>query len=295
MTSKRIISTIWILLLSALPVSGNISTLTGLLPGPNLNNNPNNGPVGENQSFMDNGAIYGFDANEFGSSRFWDGFSTSSETATAFGSDTVGFANEMKAITGSGNGDDVYGIYFNSEEGITFSAGSATVQSIDITNTTYVYYALLFGADGWNDMEEVPTNSFVTKYADGTYLDEYDNSLTPFGVGDFFEVTATGYLGGSPVDTSTVRLAEWNVSSGSFEIEEEWNTWTLNFSEIDTLEFSIAGTDTGDFGLNTPAYFAFDNLTFTPVPEPAFAGFIFAFGAFALVCGFRRRPRESRC
>ena len=55
------------------------------------------------------------------------------------------------------------------------------------------------------------------------------------------------------------------------------------------LTFTLESSDNGPFGMNTPAYFALDNLTVVPVPEP---GALALFGGGLLgigLIGLRRR------
>ena len=103
-------------------------------------------------------------------SSWWNGFTYSNRTDTAFGSSSVGYPNEFTAITGAGAGDTNYGIFYESTYGgadrLQFGS-RANLNSIDITNTTYAYYALFFGADSWSG--STPNSSFVGKNADNTY------------------------------------------------------------------------------------------------------------------------------
>ena len=55
----------------------------------------------------------------------------------------------------------------------------------------------------------------------------------------------------------SIALADWT-----------WYDLSPLGSEVSALEFAMNSTDVGQFGMNTPAYFAIDNLTFHVVPEP---------------------------
>ena len=64
---------------------------------------------------------------------------------------------------------------------------------------------------------------------------------------------------------STVEfyLADYRYADNSLDyLVDEW-TWVdlSGLGAIAQLEFSLEGSDMGMFGLNTPAYFAMDNLT----------------------------------
>jgi MYXO-CTERM domain-containing protein len=56
---------------------------------------------------------------------------------------------------------------------------------------------------------------------------------------------------------------------------------------VQSLRFSLASSDTGEYGINTPAYFAMDNLSVTAVPEPSAC--LLALAGVFMVAGLRRR------
>jgi hypothetical protein len=61
---------------------------------------------------------------------------------------------------------------------------------------------------------------------------------------------------------------------------------------VDSISFSFSGSDVGAFGLNTPAYFAMDDLTYAPVPEPG--TWAMSVGAAAAAVARRRRVFKKR-
>lgn len=218
---------------------------------------------------------------------WWNGFTYSNRTDTALGENSVGYENAYTAIAGSGSGDDTYGVFYSSPdyggaENILFSS-AVDLNSIDLTNTTYVYYALLYGVDSWTDGPA--TTGFVTKNADNSYEADFGTTLTDFAEGDYFSVTATGYLDGAVVATDSFDLAYWD--GDAFEIVSDWETWELGFTGIDELSFSFSSTDESWGYSNTPSYMAIDNIDYSLVPEPS--AFALLLGAVALGVTFRRR------
>lgn len=39
-----------------------------------------------------------------------------------------------------------------------------------------------------------------------------------------------------------------------------WSYWPINAEGVKTVKFNFTGSDTGDYGLNTPAYLCIDDI-----------------------------------
>lgn len=176
---------------------------------------------------------------------FWNGFAISNVEDTT----TPGNGNQYAAITGGGFefGEGVvpgsnYGIVYNPSEGsaeVAIPSDLGGLQGVMITNTTYAYLAMQEG-DG-----------FAKEFAQGDWfqlyiiaLDEDDNQI----------------------GTASIFLADFRSSnSDDHYILEDWEFVRLDhFGDATaSLRFQLYSSDNGDFGMNTPAYFAVDNLFLT--------------------------------
>lgn len=251
-----------LLLLAVAPAVGQTTatfenpTLTQPLPGPNtFQNGATLTPAG---SFASSGVTFNNSYNPtFGS---WSGWAYSNVTDVT----TAGFGNQYAAYHLPGGGGDQsanYGVAFN------FAAGDATVavpaglrpQAMRVTNTTY---AALTVRDG---------DQFSKKFGGPTGNDP-----------DFFRLTVLGRNAqNQPTGSVEFYLADYRFATNSQDyIVSQWTTVDLSTLGGDTtrLLFDLTSTDVGPFGMNTPAYFAADGLTFTPVPEPAAVGLVAAAG-----------------
>lgn len=208
--------------------------------------------------FTSRGAFFNNNYNPtFGS---WSGWSYSNTTDTT----TPGFTNQYSAYTGSGfNGSSNYGVAF------TFSPGDAYVDlptgenpvSMQVTNTTYAALSILSG------------DQFAKKFGGVSGNDP-----------DFFQLVITGLdTSNSAVGTVDYYLADYRFEDNSKDyVVNTWQSVDLSSLEGATrLSFTVTSSDIGPFGLNTPAYFATDNLTTTPVPEPSSMLGALTLGAFS--------------
>lgn len=168
----------------------------------------------------------------------WGGFGYSNMTDNV----TTGFGNQFSAITGAGaQNSDIYAIYTNSDT--LFFPGAAVFGTVQVTNTTYAYYAVKDGDDG-----------NATPFVKG-----------PFEEGDFFTVTIYGHSSSDElVDSIVVYLADYrSTNTSDHYVLNDWTSINLETLEGSTyLTFKFDSSDIGAWGMNTPAYFALDNLEY---------------------------------
>lgn len=214
--------------------------------------------TGASTTFTSGGAVFHYDA-PFGDC-CWSGFTYSNKADVT----TPGYLNEGSAITGDGvgSGQDNYAVGYSDGARLEF-ASLQTVSGAYFTNTAYAFFAMRDGDDG-----------NATPFVKG-----------PFGPGDFFTLTVTG-LGATddPVGTVDVALAD------GANILDHWLFADLrSLGAVKALEFSFASSDAASWGVNTPSYFAMDNLTTVPLPASVW---LFASG-FGLLGMNRRHSRRK--
>ncbi len=200
---------------------------------------------------------------------YWSGWAYSN----VYNTTTPGFGNQYAAYVpgaaagevGSG-GSEKYGIANPGNARVTLPAGTLPV-SIDVTNTTYAALSMLQG------------DSFAKKFGGPTGNDP-----------DWFKLTVTGYDGqNAPTGTVDFFLADFTAANNALDyIVDDWTTVPLTSLPAGTqsLGFRLTSSDVGQFGMNTPAYFAADNLVVAP--EPLTTGLIAA-GGLAAAWRWRRR------
>ena len=188
----------------------------------------------------------------------WGGFAYSNKTDTL----AEGWNSQYNAIPGAGqDGSTTYAIaYQDSFNNIapTFHLDqSRIISSIWVTNNNYAYYVMRDG--------------------DPVFGTE------PFSEGDWFKLTITG----KNADAEVVGILDFYLADyreGKTEIVNTWQQIDLSgLGLIKTIEFELSSSDTGEWGMNTPAYFALDTI----VPEPA-SIILIGFGGLL----FRKKQRR---
>lgn len=221
-----------------------------LPPNSYWNGAPHNGQ----NTFTSNGFVF---HNSYTSAwDTWDGFAYSNKTDTT----TRGYLNQYSAITGSGaDHSATYAVSFVNLWGnlprIDVPDGVSLV-SAQVTNTTYAYYSMLEG------------DQFAKKFGGVSGSDP-----------DWFKLTIFGKdLAGQLLGWIEFYLADFRFDDNFQDyIVNTWQTIDLtSISNARILEFSLDSSDVGPWGMNTPAYFALDNLVFQTaggsggevIPEP---------------------------
>lgn len=158
----------------------------------------------------------------------WGGFSATTvtnETATT----STGYTEAYRSISGGAyEGNNYAVVYVDSYNPDTISFEAQTVKGFFITNTPYTVGA-------------ITTNDFLP--------------ASRFNQTDYLTLNCIGLKNNVAVDTIEVDLA----SNGEYVVA--WTYVDLSeLGEIDALTFTMEGSDVGNYGLNTPSYFAMDNF-----------------------------------
>ncbi len=193
---------------------------------------------------------------------------------------TPGFGNQFAARPGTGSqGSDTYLVAFTDDAFFNIPSG-ATLQSVDLTNTTYAARYMADGDDGFG-----PAPNFEKKYGGASGSDP-----------DYFRVVLSGHSGlsgtGGVIGEVPVDLADFTFDDDTEDfVLTEWIRVSLaSIADARSVTLRFESSDTGPFGINTPTYVALDNLTLAvSVPEPSsFAGL----ALLTLIAGAPRRTRR---
>jgi len=172
---------------------------------------------------------------------YWSGFAISADTNTT----TPGFTNQYSAITGEGaQSTTAYAVGYIFDPTIIRLTGKAVGKpmiGMYVTNSTYAYLSMRDG------------DAFAKKFGGETGKDP-----------DFFLLTIKKYSGGAISDDSiNLYLADYRFTEPSKDyIVSDWKYVNLtNLGEVDSLVIRLTSSDVGTFGMNTPAYVCFDQIS----------------------------------
>jgi len=213
-------------------------------------------------NWVDNGVTF---RHEVVYSTSWNSFTYSSVNDTT----TAGWGNQY-AVYGDGQGmgdTGSYAVYYNQTAmPIVTLPVATTVRGFYINNTTYAALDMLNGS-GFSRAFTTASN-------------------------DWFKLTIEGFdVGGASVGTSVdFLLADYTGAVGS--IVDDWAFVDLSplGANVKSLGFSLSSSDNGAWGMNTPNYFAMDDLTVAAIPEPGTIMLMLL--GFGGMVGFRKRLKR---
>lgn len=155
---------------------------------------------------------------------------------------TPGFGNLFAARAGSGfNNSANYGVgQNNSITELTPALQNTVVKGVYITNGTYPALSMESG------------DAFAKKFGGTSGNDP-----------DWFLLTIKGYNNGVLTNNSVeFYLADYRFSDNTQDfIIKDWQWVDLTgLGAVDSVQFFLTSSDTGAFGMNTPAFFCLDNF-----------------------------------
>lgn len=194
----------------------------------------------------------------------WDGFTYSDVNDTV----TSGSENQY-AVYGTGKDNSGTGVYAVAYAGATPTVSFSYAQTVNGFYAHNTTYAALDMHNGSSFSKAFSTNDWFKLTIEGK-----DSGGSSQGTVDFMLADFTGYTGDEKDNYMTTA---WT-----------WVDLTSLGDNVSSLEFSMSSSDNGSFGMNTPAYFAMDELQ--AVPEPASA-LLIALGSFGIF-GYRRYKKH---
>ena len=169
----------------------------------------------------------------------WSGFAVSNHTDTQ----TAEYSNQYSCIAGSGADEsEKYAVFYyrGTPDTLKFDAAEK-ITSISFCNSTYSYLSIRDG------------NVFCKKFGG-------DSGNDP----DWFKLTLTGInADGNPTGYVDIFLADFRfVDNANDYIANMWTNISLeNLGFISGLVFEMSSSDSGEWGMNNPAYICIDNIS----------------------------------
>lgn len=164
---------------------------------------------------------------------------------------TAGWAYSKTNDTTSGDYLNLYASYANKGAGNSsnyavgqnfnnFKVNQNTLQGLYISNSTYAALSMKNG------------DAFAKKFGGTTGNDS-----------DWFKLTVNAYKNGIlKTEKVDFYLADFRFTDNTQDyIVKDWTYLNLlPLGSLDSLQFTLTSSDTGQFGMNTPAFFCVDNI-----------------------------------
>lgn len=220
----------------------------------------------------------------------WSGFAYSNEHDTA----SEGWTNQFSVYAGAAHSGSNFGVGFGYHDLTANQTGNEPFNPLNIAHLEGLPYFTL--PDGAAIQAMYVANTTYTALS----LINGDSFARPMEVGDWYKLSAYGTDASGNIlrDASgnaravDLDLAYWNAGESRF-VANQWLYMDLStLADAERIYFNVSGTITGLYGLNTPGYFALDDVTYTvgaaAVPEPASLAMA---GSAVLVVGLAARRR----
>ena len=156
---------------------------------------------------------------------YWSGFAISSRTETTFADATL-TPDQYNNITGKAKSGAKFCVVTTYGEAIDIEGG-AVVKGFYFTNSAYTVEVIKNG------------NQIAHKF---------DNT-------DWLTCTVVGTAADNSTKTVDIKLAE----NGTYVNSWQWADLS-SLGKVVKLEFVFTGSDSGDYGVNTPAYICIDDM-----------------------------------
>lgn len=160
---------------------------------------------------------------------------------------TSGLKSKYASYAGEGSGNSNTYIVSTETSMFKMPTKATTLISLDITNTTYAALSMKNG------------DQFAKKFgSDKNAKGEVDGTNGK----DYLKVWIRGYAAGKIKDSIEVYLANFQSTNPSEHyIQKSWKKVDLSkLNPVDSVNFKLESSDNSPYGMNTPAYFAVDNI-----------------------------------
>jgi hypothetical protein len=168
----------------------------------------------------------------------WSGYIYSNLNDTI----TEGYANQY-SVFASSNNKNKFAIYYDNGAKANFSSTKPVqVLTLDICNSAYSALSMLKG------------DAFAKKFGGATGADP-----------DYYKVLIKGLdANNAEIGTVDFFLADYRAATNTEDyVVKKWTTVDISaLGKVNKLTFKLISSDNGQWGMNTPAYFCIDNITY---------------------------------
>jgi len=197
-------------------------------------------------TFTDGGMTFNsqYDTTWGASWGYWSqGWAFSNQTPDT----TTGLPGAYSSYAGGANSGSNYAIGKNGSE-IILGNNAGNILQLRVTNINYAAHSMMMG------------DAFAKQF--GSIYDA-NGAIDSTNGEDWFLLTVVGYnTSGSAVDSVDFYLADYRFANNTQDyIVKNWTILDLSIlGSVAKIKFKLSSSDVGSFGMNTPGFFAIDDV-----------------------------------
>lgn len=193
-----------------------------------------------------------YNFHDFDNYNTWNGFAYANHPSNEYG----GFADAFNNVVGGGYNSACYGVFYSYAEDANMKVTPTYTNELNVIKGMWVTNS------AWAASSMENGDGFAKKFGG-------EDGNDP----DYFKIIAVGVdAEGNDMESTEFYLADFRYEDNAQDyILKEWKWFDLSvLGNVKSVRFYLESTDVGEYGMNTPGYFCFDDFNGLPMESNLF-------------------------